>query len=152
VLRVLQKEHASEEEIAAALREATEQLAALPDTDEAAWRRLMWFLMLLIYHRRAPSEHQPLSDIVMGAARERQREEEIVNMSNTIAEELIREGEARGVARAKQEDVLRVLQARFSQVPETLRQRVHTLTEVAQLDDLLVRAATADRWEEVTLE
>jgi len=152
VLRVLQKEHASEAEIAAALREATEQLAPLPETDEAAWRRLMWFLMLLIYHRRAPAEREPLAEIVTQAARVRQRAEEIVNMSNTIAEELIREGEVRGVARAKQEDVLRVLQARFSQVPETLRQRVHTLTEVAQLDDLLVRAATAARWEDLTVE
>jgi hypothetical protein len=160
VLRVLQKEHASEEEIVAALQEATTELATLPDTDEAAWRRLMWFLMLLIYHRRALAEREPLAGIVASAARRWQREEEIVQMSNTIAEELIREGEARGEARGKtqatlqtmQEAVLHVLQARFSQVPETLRQRIHTLNDVARLDDLLVRAATVARWEEVTLE
>jgi hypothetical protein len=148
VLRVLQKEHASEEEIAAALQEATTELATLPDTDEAAWRRLMWFLMLLIYHRRAPAEHDPLAEIVTSAAEKRQREEEIANMSNTIAEALMEES----AIRTMREAVLRVLRARFPQTPETVRQRIDMLTDPARLDDLLVRAATADRWEEVTLE
>jgi predicted transposase YdaD len=107
---------------------------------------------LLIYHRRAPAEREPLAEIVVSAARVQQREEEIADMSNTIAEELMQEGEARGEARGKQEVVLRVLQIRFSQVPETLRQRIRTLTDAARLDDLLVRAVTASRWEEVTLE
>jgi hypothetical protein len=112
------------------------------------WRRLMWYLLLLIHHRRAAAERAPLADIVVSAARRRQREEEIVNMRSTIAEDLMREGETR----AKQEYVFRVLQARFPQVPETLHQRIRTLTDVERLDHLLIRAATAARWEEVVLE
>jgi hypothetical protein len=148
VLRVLQKEHASEEEIAAALQEAATELATLPDTDEAAWRRLMWFLMLLIYHRRAPSEHKPLSDIVTGAARERRREEEIVNMSNTIAEELIQEGEVRGALRTKQEYVLETLAARFADVPAEVARQIQAITDLSWLDALFRRALTVERLED----
>jgi hypothetical protein len=155
-LRVLQQEHASEEQIAAVLREATTELATLADTDEAAWRRLMWYLLLLIYHRRAPAEREPLAGIVTSAARKWQREEEIAHMSNTIADELIREGEERATLRVslrtRQEDVLRIMEVRFPYAPPTLRQQVRELTDLARLDDLLVRAATAARWEEVAVE
>jgi hypothetical protein len=108
--------------------------------------RLMWFLMLLIYHRRAPAEHRPLADIVTGAAREHRREEEIANMSNTIAEELIREGEARGRAQAmlqaKCETLLRLLRRKFVDVPAEVASRVQGLS-VADLDRLLDRILDA---------
>jgi hypothetical protein len=141
-LRVLQKEHASEDQLAAVLREATTELATLADTDEAAWRRLMWYLLLLIYHRRAPAEHKPLAGIVTGAARIWQREEEIADMSNTIAEELIREGEARAEARAelrvRRETLLRLLRHKFPYMPVEVDSQVQGLS-VADLDRLLER-------------
>jgi hypothetical protein len=143
VLQVLQKEHASEEEIAAVLHEATTELASLPDTDEAAWRRLMWFLMLLIYHRRAPAEHKPLAGIVTGAVKRHQREEEIADMSETIAEALIREGEERGKALAKCETLLRQLRRKFVDVPFEVDTRVQRLP-VSDLDRLLDRVLDAN--------
>jgi hypothetical protein len=44
------------------------------------------------------------------------------------------------------------MEVRFPYAPPTLRQQVRELTDLARLDDLLVRAATAARWEEVAVE
>lgn len=49
----------------------------------------------------------------------------------------------------KREDVLRVLQARFSAVPEALRRRIEGIDRPETLDALLERAATANVLDEV---
>jgi len=150
-LRVLQREHASLEQLAAVLEEATTELAALADTDEAAWRRLMWYLLLLIYHRRAVAEREPLADIVIGAARRRQREEEIVKMSSTIAGALIREGEIRREARAKRETLLRQLRHKFRVVPIEVDIQIQKLS-VADMDRLLEEVLDANSWADLGLD
>ena len=61
VLRVMQQERASREELAAALREAMEGLGRLPLEEQAAWRQAAYYLLLLIYHRRERQEWEALA-------------------------------------------------------------------------------------------
>jgi hypothetical protein len=48
-----------------------------------------------------------------------------------------------GAIRAKRDNILIVLQARFTTVPEELRVRINAMATFAELDRLLIQAATA---------
>ncbi|MFE6283597.1 hypothetical protein [Streptomyces sp. NPDC057877] len=71
----------------------------------------------------------------------------------TLIEETFLDGEAKGVVKGevkgKADGVLRVLEARGIPVPDTVRDRVTACTDLARLDDLLVRAITVEQAEEL---
>jgi hypothetical protein len=69
-------------------------------------------------------------------------------MSNTIAEELIQEGEVRGALRTKQEYVLETLAARFADVPAEVARQIQAITDLSWLDALFRRALTVERLED----
>jgi predicted transposase YdaD len=54
-----------------------------------------------------------------------------------------------GAIRAKQDGILKVLQARFITVSEELRERIKAIATSEELDRLLVRAATAESLDDV---
>lgn len=56
-----------------------------------------------------------------------------------------KEGEAMGISRGREEDILSVLATRFNQVPDRLSQRIHNLRERngSLFDDLIKLAVTA---------
>ena len=63
LLSVIQKEHATKEELRAVLKRVVERLLNLPEEEAYQWTQAMYYLVLLIYHRRPPdgnylSRHQ----------------------------------------------------------------------------------------------
>ncbi|WP_436700225.1 hypothetical protein [Nocardioides sp. BYT-33-1] len=60
-----------------------------------------------------------------------------------------RAAEAKGIAQGKAQDVLLVLTTRGIEVPEEIRDRIETTTDLAVLDDWLRRSITADGLSEV---
>jgi len=64
LLSVIRKENADKEELKDALRHAIENISRLPEEEVHQWNRAMYFLVLLIYHRRPPNEHEELREIV----------------------------------------------------------------------------------------
>jgi hypothetical protein len=59
------------------------------------------------------------------------------------------EGQVLGLLRAKRDDLLTVLRARFEPVPEELVSRIESIETVARLDSLLVRAVQATTLDDV---
>jgi predicted transposase/invertase (TIGR01784 family) len=102
VLRVLREEDAPKEALEAALREAVEQLDRLPDTEQAAWERAVYFILMIVFHRRVPAEHRELQQVIEESVQERRRREELRNMSLTAAQALIEEGKQLGLTEGKQ--------------------------------------------------
>ncbi len=78
-------------------------------------------------------------------------------MAQTTAEFLIEqgkaegkaEGRAEGRAEGKQEAVLKLLQLRFQNVPETLSREICNIHNLPLLDELLEQAMTAQSLEEI---
>jgi predicted transposase YdaD len=179
VLRVMQQEGASREALAVALREAMAGLDRLPSGEQAAWRQAAYYLLLLIYHRRERQEWEALAQVVLEPVREHVRREEIEQMGKTIAEELIDEGKElglqqgkelglqqgkelglqqgkelglqQGILQAKQEDLLRLLRAKFGSLPPAVVEQIEALGDVTRLDALLERVLTAHSLEEMNL-
>jgi hypothetical protein len=103
-----------------------------------------WFELLTIvfgyslFRREAP-QHQCLREIVQVAAPD--RVEEVNRMSMTIAESLIAEGEGRGELRNARRFLRDVLEGRFGELPETLKQQIELMTDPERL-----RAAHNQSW------
>lgn len=134
ILRVVQKEDAPQEELKAALREAVRYLDLLPDTEQTAWERAIYYILLLIYHRRTPAEHRPLQGVIEESVQERRRREEVRTMGLTAAQALIEEGKQLGLLGGKQEMLLEQLRLRFGQLPPAVEEQVRTTRDPEQLN------------------
>ena len=64
LLAALRQENSDKTTFAQVLRRAVESLSQLPEEELHQWTRAMYYLVLLIYHRRPPTEHIELREIV----------------------------------------------------------------------------------------
>ena len=153
LLRVIQKEDTTGEGIADAIRQAVEHIDLLPQEEKARWEKLMYYLVLLICHRAASQERPDLMGIVREGTRDRRRRKEVRRMGKTYAEELIEQGieqgEARGVVKAKRDDVLRQMRAKFGTVSASAARRIRSIRSVDRLNLLLERVLFADSVDEI---
>ncbi|MDE0084583.1 MAG: Rpn family recombination-promoting nuclease/putative transposase [Candidatus Poribacteria bacterium] len=160
LLTVLQKEHATKEDIRTALMEAVTHIDTLDAEKIGQWRRSIFYLYLLILHRRPPKEHEELQTLIHQQMKEPSRREEGETMAQTMAEYLIQQGEEhgekrgekRGEIRAKRESLLKLLHLRFDPVPETLVTKVSAMRSLSRLDTLFEQAVTAQTLDEVNWE
>jgi hypothetical protein len=147
VLRVIQKEGATQDEFTDALNFAIERLDSLPPEESGRWEMLVYYLVLLIYHRRNPTEQDVLMEQVSTQVRAHHRREEVEGMRQTIAEALIQEGKEID----KKEVLMMQLQTRFGQLPSHILQRIQSISDLDRLDTLLNRILTVNSLDEMGL-
>jgi len=145
LLRVIQKEGATGDELAAAIREAVSHIDELPAQERARWEILVYYLVIFIHHRALPEERPSLVEIVRKGTRSRARKREVTTMGKTAAEALIEEGFERGETHAKREALLRQMRAKFGEVPMRTVRRIRAIRSSDRLDALLERVLFADR-------
>ncbi|MCH8295830.1 hypothetical protein IH992_32530 [Candidatus Poribacteria bacterium] len=152
----IQNEDGTQEEFTEALMAAIDRLERLPAEERGKWEKLIYYLVLLIYHRRDSSEHEELIQQVQGQVRAHNRKEEVANMGQTIAQALIQEGRELGYTEAtmqtKQEVLIMLLQTKFGQLPSNIVQRIQNVQGVNQLNVLLARVITANSLEDMEIE
>lgn len=149
LLTVLQKEHASKEEIRTALMEAVTHIDTLDEEETQQWKRAIFYLYLLILHRRPTEEHDELKMLVHQQIQETARREEGEAMAQTMAEYLMEQGERRGETQAKRESVLKLLRLRFDIAPETVINKIAAIRSLSRLDTLFERVATAKTLDDI---
>ena len=152
LLAVLQKEHASKEEIRTALIEAVAHIDTLDDEKTQQWRRAIFYLYLLILHRRPTDEHDELKTLVHQQIQETSRREEGETMAQTMAKYLMEQGERRGETQAKREAVLKLLRLRFDTAPEIVINKIASMRSLSRLDTLFERVATAKTLDDINWE
>jgi len=157
ILRLIQKEDVKSEEFEDTLRLVANHLEQMPPENRANWEKLMWFLLTLIYNRRERKERSELVKIIESNVSDRNRKEEIEQMGKTIAQELIEEGKLigkelgkeLGTITAKQDALIRLLKVRFGTASETLVEKIRSIKQVDQLDELFDRAIVAGKLDDV---
>ena len=152
LLTVLQKEHANKEEIRAALMEAVAHIDTLDEEKIQQWQRAIFYLYLLILHRRPSEEHDELKTLVHDQMKETSHREEGAAMAQTMAEYLIEQGEKRGQTQAKREAVLKLLHLRFDPIPESLATRITSIRSLSRLDALFEKAVAAQTLDDIDWE
>ncbi len=115
----------------------------LDEEETQQWKRAIFYLYLLILHRRPTEEHDELKTLVHQQIQETARREEGEAMAQTMAQYLIEQGEKRGETNAKREDILKLLHLRFDPVPKPVINKISTIQSLPLLDTLFDRVATA---------
>lgn len=150
---VLQKEHANKDEISRALIDAAKHINTLGVEDKGQWRRAIFYLYLLIFHRRPSDEHDELKTLVHQEVLQSDHREEGAVMAQTMAEYLFEQGEKRGEkrgeTRAKRDSLLKLLNLRFESVPEPIIKKVSGMRSHSKLDKLFEKAATTQTLDEI---
>ena len=168
LLTVMQKEHAETEELRAALMAAVAHIDTLDEAKTHQWRRAIFYLYLLILHRRPSEEHEALKTLVHQQIQEPSRRGEGETMAQTMAEYLMEQGqklgeklgeergeklgEERGQIRAKREAVLKLLRLRFDTVPESVTSRITSIRSLSRLDSLFEEALTTQTLDDIDWE
>ena len=168
LLTVLQQETASHQAIQEALIEASSHIINAEGTGAGLREQLIFYLFLLILHRRPREEGDMLTSLISERIPDISQREEAQAMAQTMAEYLIQQGEARGeargkkigeargeargITRAKREALQKLLAVRFDPIPESVVQRISSLRSLARLDALFEQALTAETLNDIDWE
>jgi hypothetical protein len=152
VLRAIQKEDADKEEFAEALRLAVANLDKLPEEERNQWEKLMYYLVLLIFHRRDTEEQPELISLVDETVKDRNRREEVAKMGRTAAQAVMEEGEVRGTLRTRQEDLLEVMRGKFGGVSQNMENKIQAIRDIDRLKALLRNVIHASSVDEINIE
>ena len=152
LLTVLQKENADTETLSTALFEAVSYLETLDETKASQQRKAFAYLVLLILNRRPAEEHKDLIALVEQHAHDM----EVENMAQSIIELTREQGEKQGREQgreeAKREAIIKLLQSRFSAVPESVRNEINLIQSLEHLDSIFDKALTAETLDEIGLQ
>ncbi len=107
---------------------------------------------MLILHRRPAEEHEELIKFI----EQQTHDMEVENMAQSIIE-LTREqgekqGREQGEKHAKREAITKLLQSRFSAVPESVRNEINLIQSLEHLDSIFDKALTAETLDEIGLQ
>ena len=156
LLTVLQKEDASKEEMQAALRKAMSYIDTLDETQAYQRRRAITYLLLLIMYRRPADERQEMESLIDRYIQHPSDKEELELMAQTSVEYFVEQGMKQGLEQgetsAKREVILKVLNARFDAVPESVANRITSIQNLSRLNSLFDHALTAQTLDEIELE
>jgi len=164
LLRVIQQEYESTEELVRELELTIQQLDKLPETESNQWIRAMHYILLLIYNRREPEEHVKLTDVVQNAVQDKKRREEVSKMGRTIAQALIEEGMEigvekgmgigveKGIIQNKQEYLVELIQFRFQGIRPEINDKIRSIQDADKLTMLFRHALSANSIDELGFE
>jgi hypothetical protein len=156
-LRVLQAEQEPLAALEQVLAEAMQGLEGLSEELSGQWLRVMWYFLLLSYHRRSSEEYAVLSEEIRQQARASKFRvrEEVIAMSQTMAEYVEERAEraaAEAAERASKQtarDMLKtILTARFGKVPTNVEAAIEK-ADVETMNAWAQTAATAETLDEV---
>ncbi len=152
VLHVIQKEDAKKDEFVEALKEAISNLDKLPEEERNQWEKLMYYLVLLIFHRRDREERLELISLVDEMTKDRNRREEVAKMGRTAAQALMEEGEVRGALRTGQEFLIEFMQSKFGSIPNSVERQIKSIRDINRLRELTRRIPKANSVDEIGIE
>lgn len=149
LMTVLQKVKDTDTSIDETLTEALTRLDTLSPEEAALHAHAMIYLSHLVLSNRPKQEKEQLIQRIM----KHSKNTEVENQIMTGAEALVQEGKAEGlqlgVIQAKREDLLKLLQIRIGDIPDTITKKVSRIRSLARLNSLLEQAATADTLDDI---
>ena len=120
-------------------------LNVLDAAQAGQWERAIKYILLLILPRRPAEEHQELIRLVSQYTPKL----EVETMAKSMADVLREQGIEQGETRAKQAAVLKLLQFRFVDVPESVSHRVTRIQNISRLDSLFEAVWQAPTLDEI---
>ncbi len=152
LLTVLKAEDADSEVFVEALQRLRDHLEGLSEVERSAWQQVIYYLYLLIFHRRSAEEQPVLADIVsethpyLGLS---DKEEQLMqSMAEHYLEQGIEQGIEQGEKRGTIESILALLDMRFeTNAVEALRPALETIDDLQVLRELLLAVPQSESLE-----
>jgi hypothetical protein len=119
----------------------------MPEQNEASWDLMLRFVVAWFRLRSPRSEARPFIAALENVLPQSRRERAMA-MIKTEAEELVEEGIQRMIPTVR-DCLMEILRLRFGILPETLRQRIESLTDSDQLDKYVQQAKTVAKLEDL---
>ena len=157
LMTMLKQEFADETAFIDALERLGLHLDTLSDADKELWKQAIYYLYLLIFHRRSAAERETLDVIVSEHQKSLQLSTEETKQMQTIAEYYIEQGVEKGIEQGIEQgsrktaikNILTVLQTRFSERnTRSVEQALETIHDLEHLSELLIKAMQAPTYED----
>jgi hypothetical protein len=163
-LAIVRVEDAERAEFERVFTEAVKSLVAERNTDRIKIADLLKLIVGWIVHRRPGNERADLVEIAQDAASALWQPEEVNRMIRTYADELLEEGEARGIAKGEasgeakgavreaREVIVRVGKKWLGAVDPTVDAALNAVSDIERLrrfQDRLIFEATVTSWAEL---
>ena len=149
LMTMLKQEFADEKSFIDALERLGVHLDTLSDADKELWKQAIYYLYLLIVHRRSVVERETLEEIVSEHQKSLQLSTEEAKQMQTIAEYYLEQGSRTTAI----QNILTVLQTRFSErnteSVEQALENIHDLEHLTELHRTAVQASTYENFLEV---
>ena len=101
----------------------------------------MYYIVLLIFHRRDAEEQREMLAIVNETVSDHSRREEVGKMGRAAAQTLIEEG----TLRTRKETLLELMQGRFGAVPPKIESDIQTIRDIAEWHGLKQKVVNSTR-------
>lgn len=146
VLRADQGEHG---DFLTVYRQASANLAPLAEQQVVRWQELIHGLLSYGLWQRPEAEHPAL----VSAVREtnRPREQEVLAMTQTMAQYLLQQGEQRGELRGMRQLLRDLLEQKFGTLPEAVAQRIEACEEAQKLREAVLKVREWNNLEDLQL-
>ena len=149
LMTLLKQEFADETAFIAALEQLGVHLDTLSDADKASWKQVIYYLYLLIIHRRSPTERETLDEMVSEHQKSLHFSAEEVKQMQTIREYYEEQGMEKGSRTTAIQNILTVLQTRFSERnTQSVEQTLETIRDLEHLTELHRTALQASTYED----
>ncbi len=144
ILELMKQRRERPEDFRTLVTRVVAHLEGLSAAEWGRWRDLLSYLLALVYHDRAASEHEGLRELIAASVRSDDRQREVQVMGKTMAEVVREEGRKEEAVRSRQDILLRLLRGRFRKVPKEVERVIRATGDVARLDGWLDVILTVD--------
>ncbi len=157
LMTVLQQENADVSTMKEALVVALEHLETIASENPELHNHELLYLYFLIFFRRPKMEQEQLKQLIQSQTYDKEVERFIMTGAEALIERKIDEGikqgieqgEKRGQIQAKREFLLKLLDLRIGEVPDTVVHKVSRMRSRSRLDALLEQVATAQSIDDI---
>ena len=152
-LAIFKADDAELEEAQSLFRRIFRKLDPLHETGRVHWRDLLGLILSWAQNRRPNLERQAWGGLADELETNADVRKEIQAMTTTIAQEMMREGEARGEARAevkvRRSILLRLARRKFGPPSEDVLADLDSLTDIDRLDRMTDRLEEFSSWDDM---
>ncbi len=139
--------------------ESLRRLQVVSERDRVQWYDLLRIVLTWATWRRPVAERQDLQSAAQAAQPSPERQQEVKNMTQTIAESLLEEGRVEGRLEGRVEGDLRtarmllraLLEKRFALLPEDLLARINNQTDLQRLEAAVLAVGDLEKLEDLHL-
>ena len=149
LMTVLQQETADETSMQEALSAALTHLETLAAEHPELHNHEILYLYFLVFFRRPEAEQTQLRQLIQSQTHDKEVENFIMTGAEALIQRSEKRGEERGKIQAKREFLLKLLDLRIGEVPDTVVNKISRMRSRTRLDALLEQVATATTLDDI---